>query len=169
MLSKSLIQFSVEGWGSVPSLLFDMKPDYGGDNEDNGDLLQKVPCTHCCTQCPRSCSRALLTYASTRESWILTESLGQSLVGSLLLSPGSWCTRGFVCAHQEFISQSCVSFGGSMVVLMATSSKRAYAYPGLLYSEPLPLWQSTADSYLHRRHSQFSLRLYGDSGICLIG
>ena len=96
-------------------------------------------------------------------------SLAQSVVGSLLLSPGSWCTRGFVCAHQEFISQSCVSFGGSMVVLMATSSKRAYAYPGLLYSEPLPLWQSTADSYLHRRHSQFSLRLYGDSGICLIG
>ena len=26
-------------------------------------------------------------------------------------------------------------------------------YPGLLYPEPLPLWQSTADPYLHRRHS----------------
>ena len=25
-------------------------------------------------------------------------SLGQSLVGSLLLSPGSWCVQGFVCA-----------------------------------------------------------------------
>ena len=25
-------------------------------------------------------------------------SLGQSLVGSLLLSPRSWCTQGFVCA-----------------------------------------------------------------------
>ena len=25
-------------------------------------------------------------------------SLGQSLVGSLLLSPVSWCTQGFVCA-----------------------------------------------------------------------
>ena len=24
--------------------------------------------------------------------------LGQSLVGSLLLSPGSWCTQGSVCA-----------------------------------------------------------------------
>ena len=32
------------------------------------------------------------------------ESLGQSLVGSLLLSPGSWCTRGFVCALQESVS-----------------------------------------------------------------
>ena len=44
MLSKSLIQFSVEGWGCVPSLLFDLKPNYGGGNEDNGDLrLQEDP------------------------------------------------------------------------------------------------------------------------------
>ena len=28
-------------------------------------------------------------------------SLAQSLVGSLLLSPGSWCASGFVCALQE--------------------------------------------------------------------
>ena len=32
------------------------------------------------------------------------ESLGQSLVGSLLLSPGSWCTQGSVCALQESVS-----------------------------------------------------------------
>ena len=25
-------------------------PNYGGGNEDTGDLLQKVPCTHCYTQ-----------------------------------------------------------------------------------------------------------------------
>ena len=31
-------------------------------------------------------------------------SLGQSLVGSLLLSLGSWCTQGFVCALQESVS-----------------------------------------------------------------
>ena len=45
-------------------------------------------------------------------------------------------------------------FGGSMVRLMATSSKRAYATlhdPGLLQPEPLPLRQATADPYLHRR------------------
>ena len=30
--------------------------------------------------------------------------LGQFLVGSLLLSPGSWCTQGFVCALQESVS-----------------------------------------------------------------
>ena len=31
-------------------------------------------------------------------------SLCQSLVGLLLLSPGSWCTQGFVCALQESVS-----------------------------------------------------------------
>ena len=31
-------------------------------------------------------------------------SLGQSHAGSLLLSPGSWCTQGFVSALQESIS-----------------------------------------------------------------
>ena len=39
MLSKSLIQFSVDGWGCVPSLLFDLRPNYGEDNEDNSYLL----------------------------------------------------------------------------------------------------------------------------------
>jgi len=47
MLNKSLIQFSVDGRGCVPSLLFDLMPNYSGGNEDNGDLLPKVPCTHC--------------------------------------------------------------------------------------------------------------------------
>ena len=57
-------------------------------------------------------------------------SLGQSLVGSLLLYPGSWCTQGFVWVLQKSVSpvlcKSCVS---SVVLLMATSIKRAYAIP----------------------------------------
>ena len=36
-----------------------------------------------------------------RHSWA---SLGQFLVGSLFLSPGSWCAQGFVCAYQESVS-----------------------------------------------------------------
>ena len=39
MLSKLLIQFSVDGWSSIPSLLFDPRPNYGGGN-DNGSLVQ---------------------------------------------------------------------------------------------------------------------------------
>ena len=34
----------------------------------------------------------------------LQASLGQSLVGSLLLSHGSWCTQDSVCALQESVS-----------------------------------------------------------------
>ena len=43
MLSKSLIQFSVAGWGSVPSLLFDLRPNYVGGNEDNDTAAFKAP------------------------------------------------------------------------------------------------------------------------------
>ena len=46
MLSKSLIQFSVNGRGCVPYLLFDLRTNYGGSDEDNVDLL---PRSHACT------------------------------------------------------------------------------------------------------------------------
>ena len=36
--------------------------------------------------------------------------LGQSLVGSLVLSPESWCTQSFVCALQEFVSSTLCKF-----------------------------------------------------------
>ena len=49
-------------------------------------------------------------------------SLGQSLVGSLLLSPGMHKVL-FVSSNSLF-PQCCVSSGSSMVGLMATSSKR---------------------------------------------
>ena len=39
LLSKSLIQFSVDMWGHVPSLLFDLEPNYGGGNEGRCNLL----------------------------------------------------------------------------------------------------------------------------------
>ena len=42
MFSKSLIKFSLDGWGCIPTLLFDLRPNYGGGNEDNGDLPQKI-------------------------------------------------------------------------------------------------------------------------------
>ena len=83
--SKSLIQFSV---GCVPSLLFDLRPNCGGGGEDNGDLLPKVSCTHCCTQCSRPWSMPLLTHTSTGDSWTL---IGRSaLVSCGVTAPFSW-------------------------------------------------------------------------------
>ena len=98
MLSKSLIQFSVEGWGCVPSLLFDLRLNYGGGIEDNGNLLQKVPCRHCCIQCPQPCSRPPPTHTCTGDSWTLT---GKSVsVSCGVIDPFSWvliCTRFCLC------------------------------------------------------------------------
>ena len=39
MFSKSLIQFSLDGQGYVPSLLFGLVPNYGGGNEPKSNPL----------------------------------------------------------------------------------------------------------------------------------
>ena len=98
MLHKYLIQFSVDWWGCVPSLLFDLRPNYGGGSEDNGDPLQKVQCTHCCTQWPLPCSRPPLTHTSAGDSWTLTGKSGWVSCG--VTAPFSWvlvCTRFCLC------------------------------------------------------------------------
>ena len=113
MLSKFLIQFSVDGWGCVPSLLFDLRPNHGGGNEDNGDLLLKVPCTHCYTQCPQPCSRPPPTHASVGDCWTLTGKSG--LVSCELTAPFSWalvCTRFCLCSLR-------VCFPSPVLVLVA--------------------------------------------------
>ena len=102
MLSKYLILFSVGGWGCVSSLLFDLRPNYGGGHEDNGDLLQKVPCMHCPTQCLWPCSRPLLTHASAGDSWTLTVKFGSVSCG--VTAPFSWYAQGFVCVLQQSVS-----------------------------------------------------------------
>ena len=112
MLSKSLVLFSVEGWGCVPSLLF----DWGQTKVE----VMKIMATsfkrsHAGTATLSAPSPAAGHHRPTPppetpgHSWA---SLGQSRVGSLLLSPGSWCTRS-CCALQESVSQSSASSGGS--------------------------------------------------------
>ena len=95
MFSKSLIQFSVDGRSYVPSVLLDLRQNYGGGNEHNGDLLQKVPCRHCCTQYLQPCSRPPSTHASTRDSWTLTGKSGSVSCG--VTAPFSW-----VLVHVRF-------------------------------------------------------------------
>ena len=128
ILSKSLNQFSVDSRGCVSSL-FDLRPNYGGGKEDNGDPLQKVPCTHCCTWCPRPCSRPLPTHTSTGDSWTLTGKSGSVSCG--VTTPFSWVLvhKILFVPSKSLFPQSCVSSGGSMVGLMVTSYKSAYAIP----------------------------------------
>ena len=89
--------------------------------------------------------------------WRLLDTQGQGWVRllwnhcSFFLCP---VVYGFLSVPSKcLISQSCISAGSCMVGLMETSSKRAYAIPRLLHPEPLPLRQSTAEPYLHRRCS----------------
>ena len=127
MFSKSLIQFSVDGRGCVPSLLLGLRPNNG---EDDGDLLRKAQCTHCPTQCPRPCSRPLPVHASAGASWTLMGKSGSVSCG--VTAPISWdlvYIRFCLCPPRGLFPQSCVSFGGSMVGLMETSSKSTCAIP----------------------------------------
>ena len=145
MLSKSLIQFSVDEWCYVPSLLFDLRPNYGGGNEVNGNLLQKVPCTHGCTQCPQPCSRPPPTRASARDSWTLLGKSGSASCG-VTAFPGSRCTQGFVCALQESVLpvlckfwRLCVSSGVNGDLLQeGLCHTQVYWIWTLMSHQPLP-------------------------------
>ena len=78
----------------------------------------------CGSQCPWPHSRPLLIQFRSMpppETPMSTQaSLPQSLVGSLLLSPGSWCTQDFLCALQEsLLPQAC----GNSVIKSCWPSK----------------------------------------------
>ena len=143
----------------------------GGGNEDNGDLLRKA---HACTatlSSPIPAAGHHQPIPSPETPGHSRASLGQSLVGSLLLSPGSWHSEDSV-TPKHLVPQSCVSFGGSMVGLMAVSSRRARGTLWSAMPRAAAPRQSTADPALHRRHSdEFCLGLCGSSqslpGSCL--
>ena len=76
--------------------------------------LQQVLCMHCCMPCPNPATGHHRPTPLLEMPGHSRASLGPSLSESLLLSPGSWCTR-FCWCLQEPVSQSCVDSGGSMV------------------------------------------------------
>ena len=130
MLGKSLIQFSVDGRGYVSSLLFDLRPNYGGGNEDNGNLLQKVPWMLCHTQCPQLWLRPLLTHTSARDCWTFTGKSGSVSCG--VIAPFSWVlvhTSFCLCPPRVCFPSPVSILAVLWVGLMATSSQRAYAIP----------------------------------------
>ena len=114
MLSKSLIQFSADGWGCVPSHPpYRPRPNYGRGNGSNGGLLQKDVCQHA------TASRTVVVSAPDPAAGhcgptSLPEtpghaqaSLAQSLVGPLLLSFGCWSILCFLMPSKSLFSQYC--------------------------------------------------------------
>ena len=68
------------------------------------DRLQKVLCMHCRTQCPKPAAGHHCPAPLPETPGHPQTSPSRSLVGSLLLSPGSCCTQGSTCALQESVS-----------------------------------------------------------------
>ena len=120
----------------------------GGGNEDNGDLLQKA---HACTAtlAPPALQQAT---ADPCLHWRLLDTHGRVWVSVLwghfffLLGPGAHEVLFVTSMH--LFPQSCVSSGGSVVGLMATSSKKTYGAlwsttprafaPAAVYCWPVP-------------------------------
>ena len=156
------------GWGCVPSLLFDLGPNYGGGNEDNGDLLLKVPWRHCCTQYPPPPIPAAGCHWPTTPSKTPGHSLASLGQGSSLLSP---VNKVLFDPSKNLFPQSSLSSGGSVEGLMATSSKKAYAIPrSAAPRAPAPAaghcWPVPPQETL----KQFCLSLHGVSGSwCALG
>ena len=104
MLSKSLIQFSVDGQSVFPpyyltwgqTLVEVMKIMATSFKTPMHVLLDSVPPTlQQATAKPHLCQRLLDTHGQV---WV------SLLWGLLLLSPGSWYAQSFVCALQESVS-----------------------------------------------------------------
>ena len=125
LLSKSLIQFFVDGWSCVPSLLF----TWGQSKVE----VMKIMVTsqkrfHACTATVHAPNPAAGHHWPTPSPETHGNPQARLLCGhcSFLLGPGA---QGSVCALQESFPQSYVSSGSSMVGLIVTSSKRTYAIP----------------------------------------
>ena len=90
MLSKSLIQFSVGGQGCVPSVLFTW-------GQTRVEVMKIMVTFFKRSQAPRPAAGRRRPTPLLETPGHSQASLGQSPVGSLLLSPGSWCTRFCLC------------------------------------------------------------------------
>ena len=104
MLSKYLIQFSVDGCGCVPSLFFDLRPNYSGLVKIMKISFKR---SNACTDAlssPNTAAGHCQPTPPLETPGYSRVSLGQSPVGSLLLSPQSWCAQGFICALQDSVS-----------------------------------------------------------------
>ena len=107
---------------SVSPVLCKIWQLYGGVN---GNLLQEGVCHSQvrCTQSPCPCGSPLLTHMSPGDIQTLRGRSGSVSVGP----PGAH--KVLFVTSKSLFPWSCVSFGGSMVGLTVTSSKRAYGIP----------------------------------------
>ena len=94
MLSKSLIQFSAYGSGC---LLFGLAcPILEAWDDLQKDLFQYTPPRIATAHAPVRVVGHCQPRSPQKSLKYSQAGLAQSLVGSLLILPGSWCTQGFI-------------------------------------------------------------------------
>ena len=109
---------------------------------------------HCYTQCPQPCSRPPPTHASAGESWTLIGKSGSVSCG--VTAPLSWVlvhTRFCLCPARVCFPVACKFlwlYGKDNGDLLQEALCHT---PVCCTQSPIPLWQATADPYLHRRYS----------------
>ena len=164
MLSKSLIQFSVDGWGCVPSCSLTCVQTMV---EVMKIMVTSFKRSYACTAALTAPNPEAGHHRPTPPPETLGHSqtsLGQSLEGSLLLSPASWCTQGFVCALQESVSPVLCKFwqfyggvNGNLLQEGLCHIQVCCNQRPCLCSSPLTTHTSTGDT-----QTQFCLSLCGE-------
>ena len=100
MLSESLIQFSIAGWGCVSSLLFDLRPSCGRGSKIVGTSFQRSCARTAVFSAPDPAAGHCPPLSLLETPGLSQGSLTQPLAGRLLLFPGSWCTQ-VLCVHKS--------------------------------------------------------------------
>ena len=151
MLSTSLIQFSVEG--CVPSLLFDLRPNYGGG------MVTSFKRSHAgavALSAPNPAAGHHQPTPPPETPGHSQASLDQSLMGSLLLFPGSWCTEESVSPVLCKFWQLYGGVNGDLLQEGLCHTQVSCTQSPCPCGRPLLAWTSTGDT-----QTQFCLSLCG--------
>ena len=124
-------------------------PNYGGCNEDNGDLLQKIPCMYCYSLCPQPCSRPLLTHTFARDSRTPTGKSGSVSCGVTV--PFFWVLvqKVLLCPPRVYLPVLCKFwqlYGGVNGDLLQADLCQTHSQSPCPCGRPLPSCTSTGDA-----------------------
>ena len=106
MVSKSLIQFSVDGQGCVPSLLFGLRPNCGRVIKVMVTSFKRICACTLVFSAPDPLAGHCWPTPPPDPSGHSAASLAQLLVGTLLLLPGSWFAQGLFVPSKSIFPQS---------------------------------------------------------------
>ena len=164
MLSKSLIQFSVDGHGCVLSLLFGLRPNYGRANGGNGDLL------HCVFRAPDHAAGHTRPTSSGESLEHSQGGLAQSLVGTLLLPPGSWCAKVCVVPSKSLFPSPVklcnqvprafrIKFSGFSVALLDSQVGKSVVSSRTFFTVGEFPCYNTRDNSIHGHHQMVNTKI----------